>query len=85
MVIVVLIYFSNCLTLHKKCLYSELFWSAFSRIRNAYGEILRSQSKCGKMRTRITPNMDTFHAVLIIAILSIICFNLLQRTDIRDY
>ena len=33
--------------LHKKCPYSELFWSAFSRIR-----------------TRITPNTDTFHAVL---------------------
>ena len=25
----------------KKCPYSELFWSAFSRIRNGYGEILR--------------------------------------------
>ena len=25
--------------LRKKCLYSELFWSAFSRIRTQYGEI----------------------------------------------
>ena len=24
----------------KKCLYSELFWSAFSRVRTEYGEIL---------------------------------------------
>ena len=27
-------------TLRKKCPYSELFWSAFSRIRSEYGEIL---------------------------------------------
>ena len=29
-------------TLRKKCLYSELFWSAFFRIRTEYGEILRA-------------------------------------------
>ena len=34
--------------LHKKCQYSELFWSLFSRIR-----------------TRTTPNTDTFYEVLI--------------------
>ena len=28
-------------TLRKKCSYSELFWSAFFRIRTKYGEILR--------------------------------------------
>ena len=28
-------------TLRKKCPYSELFWSVFSRIRTEYGEILR--------------------------------------------
>ena len=28
-----------------------------------YGVSLRIQSKCGKMQTRITPNMDTFYAV----------------------
>ena len=33
-------------SLRKKCPYSELFWSVFSRIR-----------------TRITPNIDTFHVV----------------------
>ena len=43
--------------LRKKCPYSQLFWSVFS-------VSLRIQSKCGKMRTRITPNTDTFHAVL---------------------
>ena len=40
-------------TLHEKFPYSELFWSVFSRI----------QSDCGKMRTRITPNMETFYAM----------------------
>ena len=29
------------ISLRKKCRYSELFWSAFSRIRTEYGEILR--------------------------------------------
>ena len=39
----------------KKCLYSELFWSLFSRIRIDYG----------KIRTGVTTNADTFHAVLL--------------------
>ena len=58
------------IALHQKCLYLELFWSAFSRIRNEYGEILsispysvRMGENVGKMRTRISPNTDTFHAV----------------------
>ena len=29
------------MALRKKCPYSELFWSVFSRIRTEYGEILR--------------------------------------------
>ena len=44
-------------SLREKCPYSELFWSAYSRIS------LRVQSECGKMWTRITPNTDTFYAV----------------------
>ena len=41
-------------TLRKKCPYSELFWSAFSRIRIKYGEILHlsvfstNAGKCGR-------------------------------------
>ena len=31
-----------------------------------YGVSLHIQSEYGKMRTRITPNMDTFHAVIYI-------------------
>ena len=48
------------IALRENCQYSELFWSAFSRIRIEYGEI---QSVCAKMPTRITPNTDTFYAV----------------------
>ena len=58
-------------SLRKKCPYSELFWSLFSRIRTnteRYGVYLRIQSKCGKIRTRITPNTDTFRAVTNIAL-----------------
>ena len=49
------------MVMRKKCPYSELFWSAFSRIWTRYGVSLRIQSECGKMQTRITPNTDTFY------------------------
>ena len=55
----------KCSSRRKTSPYSELFWSAFfpdfpgfSRIRIEYGEILREN--LGKMRTRITPNTDSF-------------------------
>ena len=59
-------------TLREKYPYSELFWSVFSCIRTEYGEI-RMQSKCRKIRTRITPNTDTFHAVRIFIGFPILC------------
>ena len=51
--------------------YSTPHFPAFSRIQTDYfSDIflkywvsLRIQSECGKMRTRITPNTDTFYAV----------------------
>ena len=53
-------------TLRKKYPYSELFGSAFSRIRTEHGEILRvSPYSVRMLRTRITPNTDTFHAVIV--------------------
>ena len=52
-------------SLRKKCLHSELFQSAFSGIRIENGEILRIQSECGKMQTRITPSTNTFYAVIV--------------------
>ena len=58
--------------LSKKCPYSELFWSAFSRIWTEYGEMLRISpysvrmgENAGKMRTRITPNIDTLYVVIV--------------------
>ena len=56
-------------TLREKCPYSELFWSAFPACglnTERYFVSLRIQSECGKMQTRITPNTDTFYAVLFI-------------------
>ena len=70
-------------SLRKKYSYSELFWSAFARIRIEHGEIrvsLRIQSEYGKMWTRITPNTDTFHAVLSSTELRSILFYLIFST-----
>ena len=44
--------------LHKKCPYSELFWSAIFPHFS-----VRMRKNAGKMWTRITPNTDTFYAV----------------------
>ena len=54
-------------TLREKCPHSEFFWALYSRIRTEYWE-MRSispfQSEYGKIRTRKTPNTDTFHSVI---------------------
>ena len=49
------------LTLRKLAVFGVILDRIF-RIRTEYGVSLRIQSKCRKMRTRITPTMDTFHA-----------------------
>ena len=53
--------------MREKCPYLELYWSIFSRIKNQkrYFVSLRIQYECRKIRTRITPNTDTFYAVFI--------------------
>ena len=43
--------------------YSGPHFSAFGLNTYRHSVSLRIQSECGKMRTRITPNTDTFHAV----------------------
>ena len=43
--------------------YSGPYFPAFPLKTERYSVSLCIQSKCGKIRTRITPNMDTFHAV----------------------
>ena len=45
-------------SLREKCPYSELCTPYIFRVN-----ILRIQSKCAKIRTRLTPNTDTFYAV----------------------
>ena len=49
--------------LSENCPNSELFWTAFPRIWTEYGVNLHIKSACGKIRTRKTPNIDSFHAV----------------------
>ena len=43
--------------------YSGPYFPAFRLNTERYSASLRIQSECGKMRTRITPNTETFHAV----------------------
>ena len=45
--------------------YSGSYFPAFGLNTERYGVSLRIQSECRKIRTRITPNTDTFHAVLL--------------------
>ena len=62
--------FNKNISLCEKCSYLGLFWSAFSSIRTEFSYLkirisLHIQSECGKMRTRITPNTDTFYIMSI--------------------
>ena len=43
--------------------YSGPHFPEFGLNTERYSVSLRIQSECGKMRTRITPNTDIFHAV----------------------
>ena len=43
--------------------YSSPHFSAFGLNMERYRVSLRIQSECAKMQPKITPNMDTFHAV----------------------
>ena len=60
--------FLEPLSLRERCPYSEFFWFVSSHIwtgTERYGVSLRIHSECGKIRTRKTPNTDTFHAVYV--------------------
>ena len=46
--------------LRKKCPYSELFWSAFSRIRTEYGEIRRISPYSVRMRENADENNSEY-------------------------
>ena len=45
--------------------YSGPHFPAFGLNTERYSVSLRIQSECGKIRTRITPNRDTFYAVTV--------------------
>ena len=44
--------------------FSGPYFPAFGLNTERCGESLSSQSKCGNIRTRKTPNKDTFHVVI---------------------
>ena len=43
--------------------FSGPYFPAFGQNTERYGVSLQIQSECGKIRTKKTPNTDTFHAV----------------------
>ena len=53
--------------------YSGPHFPAFTLNTERYGVSHRMQSEHGKMRTRITPNTDTFYAVLCMKKLAYLC------------
>ena len=46
--------------------YSGPYFPAFALNTERYGVSLCIQSECGKMRTRITPNTDTFYTMWVL-------------------
>ena len=50
--------------------YSGQHFPAFGLNMERYGVSLRIQSEYGKMRTRITPNTDTFYEVIFLRLIS---------------
>ena len=55
----------HCVKSVRSRTYSGPYFSAFGLNTERYRVSLRLQSKCGKLRTRITPNKDIFYAVYI--------------------
>ena len=51
--------------------YSGPYFPAFGLDMERYGVSLRTQSEYSKIRTRITPNTGTFHAVFVFYQLSL--------------
>ena len=57
--------------------YSGLYFPTFGLNTERYSVSLHIQSKCGKMRTRITLNTDTFHAVIVCVIIRSIAITII--------
>ena len=68
--------------------YSGLHFPAFRLNTERYSVSLCIQYKCGKMRTRITPSMDNFYAVLSkykgIHILGLVSESCIQKRDLQS-
>ena len=84
----VYIYIIHKSSLRKKHPYSELFWSTFGLNTGRYGVSFCIQSECGKIQTKITPNTDTFHAVVLfgktgkhVALIGLLDWRFLMDTD----
>ena len=54
----------NKYLMRTKCPYSELFWSAFPRIRTEYGEILRISLYSAQMRENADQNNSEYRHFL---------------------
>ena len=52
------------LTLHEKCLYSDFFWSAFSRIRIEHGDLLCKFSYLDRIRENTDQKNSEFEHLL---------------------
>ena len=55
---------SHCVKSVRIRSYSGPYFPAFGLNTERYSVSLRTQSECGKIWTRITPNADTFYAVM---------------------
>ena len=56
-------------SMREKYPYSQFLWSVFHKFAlntDRWWVSFSIQSKCGKIRTRKTPNRDAFHAVIVI-------------------
>ena len=65
---ITLFFYKKHFSLREMCSYSELsgpYFSTFGLNTERYAASLPIQSECGKIRTRKTPNTDTFYAVFI--------------------
>ena len=65
--------------------YSGLHFPAFGLNAEKYEVSLRIHSECGKMRTRTTPNTDSFHAALLYKLDSNTFMNRTSINSTRDY
>ena len=52
--------------------FSGPHFPGFRLNKERYGVSLRIQSECGKIRTRYSPNKDTFHKVLVTVRLTVV-------------